>query len=155
MPGARDDDAVTRALTLLTERAKTVSEAAGAVPTAALLDGAVDVEGEHVVSLVSGGNINVTELGELTRTGLMHLDRYVRVRLALSNWPESLGAIGDIVTAEGAELDDIRREPLTPDVAANRHPITVGIEGIGADHLTDVLNALEEHSDIEVVEPDL
>lgn len=150
-----DDDAVTQALALLTERAKTVSEAAGAVPTAALLDGAVAVKGENVVSLISGGNINVTELGELTRTGLMHLDRYTRTRLALSNWPASLGAIGDVVTATGAELDDVRREPLSPDVAANRHLVTVGIEGTGTEHLNEVLTSLDDHDHIEVVDENL
>lgn len=147
-----DDDAVTEALALLTERAKTVSEAAGAVPVAAMLSGAVDVTDENVVALVSGGNINVTELGELTRTGLMHLDRYAQVRLALADWPTSLGAIGEIVERAGAELDDLRREPLTPEVEANRHLVTVAIEGAGRDHLERVLDALAAHEDVTVVD---
>lgn len=147
-----DDATVTEALALLTERAKTVSEAAGAVPVAALLDGAVDVTGENVVALVSGGNINLIDLGELTRTGLMHLNRYARVRLALESWPESLGAVGEIVERTGAELDDLRREPLTPDVEANRHLLTVGIEGSGRDHLEAILDALGGHRDVTVVD---
>lgn len=147
-----DDDSVTEALALLTERAKTVSEAAGAVTVAALLDGAIDVTGDNVVALVSGGNINITELGELTRTGLMHLDRYTRIRLALTDWPASLGAVGETIERAGAELDDVRREPLTPDVEANRHLLTVGIEGSGRDHLEAVLRALEEHQAVTVVD---
>lgn len=146
-----DDDAVTEALALLTERANTVSEAAGAVPTAALLEGAVDVKGETVVSLISGGNIDLTELGELTRTGLMHLDRYIRVRLALSNWPTALGTVGELVEDTGAKLDDVRREPLSPDANANRHLLTAGIEGVGRAHLDEVLAALDSHEDIDLV----
>lgn len=150
-----DDEAVTKALALLTERAKTVSEAAGAVPIAALLDGAVDVSDENVVALVSGGNIDITELGELTRTGLMHLDRYARVRLALADWPTSLGTVGEIVEEVGAELDDVRREPLTPDVDVNRHILTAGIEGADADHLGEVLTALDDHEHIQIVDSSL
>jgi threonine dehydratase len=146
-----DDEAVTEALALLTERANTVSESAGAVPTAALLSGEVDVAGETVVSLVSGGNIDLTELGELTRTGLMHLDRYVRVRLALSDWPISLGAVGELVEDAGAELDEIRQEPHTPETAPNRHLLTAGIEGVGLEHLNEVLVALDDHEDIDVL----
>lgn len=147
-----DDKAVTRALTLLTERAKTVSEAAGAVPVAALLDGAVDVTGEKVVALVSGGNIDITELGELTRIGLMHLGRYQRVRLALSDWPTALGTVGKIVESTSAELDDIHQEPLTPAVNPNRKLVTIGIEGTGSDHLADVLTTLDDHEHIDVID---
>ena len=147
-----DDDAVTRALAMLTERAKTVSEAAGAVPVAALLDGAVDVDGENVVALVSGGNIDLTELGELTRVGLMHYGRYAHVRLALADWPDALGTVADVVEDAGAELDDVRREPLTAGVDPNRHLLDAGIEGAGQDHLDDVVARLDEREGVTVVE---
>jgi threonine dehydratase len=147
-----DDAAVTEALALLTERANTVSESAGAVPTAALLDGTVDVTGETVISLISGGNIDLTELGELTRTGLMHLDRYVRVRLALSNWPVALGSVGEVIKDAGAKLDDIQQEPLSPAAKENRHLVTAGIEGVDRAHLDDVIAALEAHENVELVD---
>lgn len=53
------DEAAIEALTLLAERANTVAEPAGALPVAALLSGAVDVTGERVVAVISGGNVDL------------------------------------------------------------------------------------------------
>lgn len=63
-----DADA-TAAMAVLAERAKTVAEPAGALPVAAVLSGAVDVAGETVVAVVSGGNVDLETLAESIRAG--------------------------------------------------------------------------------------
>lgn len=63
-----DADA-TAAMAVLAERAKTVAEPAGALPVAAILSGAVDVAGETVVSVVSGGNVDLETFAESIRSG--------------------------------------------------------------------------------------
>lgn len=147
-----DDTAVTQALALLAERAKTVSEPAGAVTVAALLEGEIDVTDETVVPLISGGNADLTELGRLIRIGLMHLDRYTRIQFSIRDWPKSLGTICEIVEQQDAELADIGWEPPASDVAVNRHLITLDIEGTGRDHLDEVVAALDSHTEIAVVD---
>jgi len=132
------------AVTVLAERAKTVAEAAGAAPVAALLSGAVDVEGERVAAVVSGGNVNLSEHAELTRTGLIELDRYAEARLALDGWPTALGSVAEAVESAGAELDVAERARRTAGDDPNRTPLRVGIEGAGPDHLREVLSALDD-----------
>jgi threonine dehydratase len=154
---ARVDDVVTVtdgelavAVALLAERTKTVVEAAGAAPVAALLSGAVDVTDERVAAVVSGGNVDLTEHGELARTGLIRLGRYAEARLAVADWPATLGSIGDAVVDRGAKLDAVERASRTAADRPNRTPVTVGVEGSGPDHLRGVFAALADLDGVDV-----
>ncbi|MDS0300097.1 threonine ammonia-lyase [Halogeometricum sp. S1BR25-6] len=138
------------AVTLLAERAKTVAEAAGAAPVAALLSKKVDAADEHVACVVSGGNVDLTEHADLTRTGLFELDRYAEARLHVREWPAALGRVGDIVSGRGAGLDAVERADRTPDDPPNRTPVTVGVEGTGRDHLGEVFASLDDADGIAV-----
>ncbi|WP_224450621.1 threonine ammonia-lyase [Haloprofundus salilacus] len=139
------------ATALLAERAKTVAEAAGAAPVAALLSGAVDVKGERVAAVVSGGNTNLTDHAELSRVGLERLGRYTEARLELAGWPTVLGDVTETVEEQGAELNALERvRPMAVD-DLNRTPVRVGVEGSGPDHLRDVLAALDALDDVSVV----
>ncbi len=60
-----DDDAIREAAEWLVRRRKLVVEFSGAATTAALLSGAVPVEGRSVVAVVSGGNIDPSALSSL------------------------------------------------------------------------------------------
>lgn len=139
------------ATTFLAERVKTVAEAAGAAPVAALLSGAVDVTGERVACVVSGGNTNLTDHAELTRVGLMELGRYTEARLLVNQWPASVSDVTDLIEEHGAELDVLERARATAGEDPNRTPVRIGLEGSDSDHLADVLSALDSRSNVAVV----
>jgi threonine dehydratase len=138
------------AVTLLAERAKIVSEAAGAAPVAALLGDDLDVEGEHVAAVVSGGNVNLTEHAELTRAGLIELGRYVEARLLVDGWPTAVADVTEAIEDHGGELDALERADRSALDEPNRVPVTVGIEGSGPEHLREVLETLSGLEGIEV-----
>jgi threonine dehydratase len=138
------------AVTLLAERAKTVAETAGAAPLAALLSGAVDVEDEHVAVVVSGGNVNLSEHADCTRTGLMRLGRYAEARLSIADWPTGLGTVAETLDRHGAELEELERARRTDADDPNRTPVTVGVAGGGRDHLSSALDALNDLDGIAV-----
>lgn len=146
------DDALTTAVTLLAERAKTVAEPAGAAPVAALLSDAVDVTDEHVACVVSGGNVDLTEFGALTSAGLERTGRRVNARLALADWPAALSSLTDVARDTGATLADVRREDRTAVDHPNRVPVRVTLEGSDAAHLASVLDTLDEHDAMTVVD---
>ncbi|NUC70883.1 threonine ammonia-lyase [Haloterrigena sp. SYSU A558-1] len=149
------DREIAAAVTLLAERAKTVAESAGATPLAGVLSDAVDLEGEHVGVVISGGNVNLTEHAELTRTGLHELERYADARLAVAGWPTAVGDIADVVESAGAELDVLERARRTSIDEPNRVPVTVGLEGSGPEHLEGVLESLDALEGIAVLERSL
>ena len=151
---AVSDREMSAAVALLAERAKTVAETAGAAPLAALLSGAVDVTDEHVAVVVSGGNVDLTEHGELARTGLRELGRYAEVRLGVQNWPTDLAAVAETVESQGAQLDAVERARPTGADDPNRTPVTAGVAGSGPDHLDETLDALDDLDGVGVASDD-
>lgn len=146
------DREIAAAVALLAEREKVVAEGAGAAPLAAALSDRLDLSGANPAVVVSGGNANLTDHAELTRTGLFELGRYAEARLALTEWPARVGDVIETVTAEGAELDALERARRTATDHPNRTPVTIGIEGRDADHLDTVLTAVAEIDGVSVVE---
>jgi threonine dehydratase len=61
-----DDESIRRATSLLVGRQKLVVEYSGAVTTAALLSGKVDVDGLRVAAVISGGNLDPSLFPEVT-----------------------------------------------------------------------------------------
>ena len=61
-----EDRAIIRAMTLILERTKLLTEPAGAAPYAALLSGKIELNGgETVLCVLSGGNVDSARLVEL------------------------------------------------------------------------------------------
>ncbi|MFA9502511.1 threonine ammonia-lyase [Natrinema sp. H-ect1] len=149
------DREIAAAVTLLAERAKTVAEAAGATPLAAALSDGLDLEGDRVAVVVSGGNVDLTDHAELTRTGLHELGRYAEARLALAGWPTAVGDVVETVESEGAELDVLERARRTAVDDPNRTPVTIGLAGSGPAHLAGVFEELAALEGVSVVERSL
>jgi threonine dehydratase len=60
------DDEIIEAMQLLLSRCKLLAEGAGAAATAALITGKIPMKGtEHVVAMLSGGNVDLARLGQL------------------------------------------------------------------------------------------
>ncbi len=149
------DREIAVAVALLAERAKTVAEAAGAAPLAALLSGAVSVDGENVAVVVSGGNADLTDHADLVRTGLIELGRYATVRLALDDLAARLPEITDRIADYGTDLADVRRVPRTADDDPNRRSVELGIEGTDPEHVRETIQAVDALSGVAVIRCDL
>ena len=100
---AVDDEAISRAIVLLLERAKLVVEGAGAAPVAALLTGLVTGEGT-VCAVLAGGNIDATTLISVTRRGLTVDGRYLAVSLLIPDRPGQLAQIVAMISNERANV---------------------------------------------------
>lgn len=68
------DEEICKAILFLLEGEKTVTEGAGAATVAALLSKKIDVRGKNVVSIISGGNIDVNALSLVSLHILMTLN---------------------------------------------------------------------------------
>jgi threonine dehydratase len=95
-----DDEAISRAVVLLLERAKWVVEPAGAIGLAALLDGTFRPDGP-VAIVLSGGNVDSMLLTRLIDHGLSAAGRYLLLRVVLDDRPGTLAALSTAV----AEMD--------------------------------------------------
>ena len=140
---AVDDEAISRAIVLLLERAKLVVEGAGAAPVAALLSGVVGGDG-HVCAVLAGGNIDATTLVSVTRRGLTVDGRYLVVALLIPDRPGQLAAIVDIIAKERANILSIEHHREGRNIGVLETEAELTLETRDEVHSQTVLRALTE-----------
>ncbi|MBS1882856.1 MAG: threonine ammonia-lyase [Actinobacteria bacterium] len=102
-----DDDAIAEAMVFLVERAKLVTEGAGAVAVAALTTGAVaPAQAGTTVAILSGGNVDANVLAAAINRAQTGAGRRVRFFTRISDRPGVLaGLLGQVAAAGGNLLD--------------------------------------------------
>lgn len=89
------DDEICRAILLLLEGEKTVSEGAGAASVAALISHKIkDIKGKKVGTIVSGGNIDVNAIAQIIDCGLIDSGRRVKLSIDV---PDRVGSLGTLI----------------------------------------------------------
>jgi threonine dehydratase len=139
------EDDIAVALTTLLERGKTLVEGAGAVPLAALLTGAFDyAEGETVVPMLCGGNIDMNTLTTVILRGLVETGRYLRLRTTLEDRPGALENLTDVISAHRANIYAIQHDRTSRNIAMNDAEVELALETRGPDHVDELTSALED-----------
>ena len=121
-----EDEEIAEALTLLLERAKLVTEGAGAASVAALMAGRAGGSGP-VCCLLSGGNIDATTLISVMRYGLTSAGRYLVVRTRIPDRPGELIKLLELVAGERGNVVSVEhhREGLVNHVGETEVELTV------------------------------
>lgn len=101
------DEAISRAMLLLVERAKSVVEPAGAAPLAALLEGRVPTMGGSTAVLLGGGNVDPLLLGKLIEHGMSVAGRFLVFRAVMSDRPGSLAMLSETLAEMGLNVLDV------------------------------------------------
>ncbi len=148
------DSEIAVAVMLALERAKTLVEGAGAVPLAALLSGAVEVEPDEVViPVLSGGNIDMNMLTTVLMRGLVETGRYLRVRTVLPDRPGALVDLSTVIAEHKANIYAFNHDRTSRDVGLNDAEVEVDIETRGPEHAEALLADLRERGyDVEVLQ---
>lgn len=124
-----DDTAIVKTMFLLMERAKMVVEPAGAASLAYLLsNGHPAGKNEKVVSVLSGGNVDMYLLGQVVAKGLMQMGRLVKIFILL---PDKPGALKDVVSGI-AELSvnivEVEHDRLSSHIPAGTAGVYLSLE---------------------------
>jgi threonine dehydratase len=132
-------------LTRLLERSKTLVEAAGAVPLAALLFGKFDYDsGETVVPALCGGNIDMNALTTVVLRGLVETGRYLKIRTELKDRPGALLDLVEVIADRRANIYAIHHDRTSRDAAVNAAEVELELETRGEAHVEELLSALRE-----------
>ncbi len=121
------EEAIARAIVFLLERARVVSEGAGALGVAALLTGAVQPSGP-TVAVISGGNIDVNVLDRLVDRGLEADGRRRRITVATANVPGELERISGAIARARANIVHVEHDLSAPDLPVEVARITMILE---------------------------
>jgi threonine dehydratase len=139
------EEEIARAILLLLEREKTVVEGAGAAPLAAILSGRVHFEeGERVVAVLCGGNIDVNMISRIIDRGLVDDGRLARLKVNVRDRPGSLARLTDQVARAGANVLEVAHQRAFADISVGEVEIIIHLETRGRDHVEEVLEALRK-----------
>ncbi len=136
---------IAQALLLLLEGKKVLAEGAGAVAAAALLGPLAGKDlGRRVVLVVSGGNIDIPLLERVVPRALLERGRVLRLRVALSDTPGSLGRLTALLGEQGANILHLFHDRLARELPLDYTRVEVNLEVRGPEHGAAVLKALQD-----------
>lgn len=137
-----DDEEIANAILYLLENQKLVVEGAGASVVAALLHNKLNINNKESLGLVlSGGNIDVTMLGNIIEKGLVRSHRKMRFCVTLIDKPGSLQKLSDLLSSLGANIVKIDFDRTSTSFGdAN---VTVSLETKGKDHQEQIRSQLQ------------
>jgi len=140
------EEAMSRALLMLLERAKMAVEPAGAAAVAALLTdpGRFADERGTVVPVLTGGNIDPLLLMQVVRHGLAAAGRYMSFRVCIPDHPGSLSKLLTEIAAMQVNVLEVVHERTSPELNVDEVGISLQLETRGERHRAAVEDRLRE-----------
>jgi threonine dehydratase len=122
------------------EKHKMIVENAGLLPVAALSH--LDCKGKNVVSVLSGGNMDVITVASLVQHGLINRGRVFTFSVHLPDRPGELMRVADIISRENGNIIKLEHNQF---VNINRQcgvELRVTLEAFGHVHKAGILRAM-------------
>lgn len=124
-----DDTSIVKTMFLLMERAKMVVEPAGAASLAYLLsNGSQSGKKEKIVSILSGGNVDMYLLGQVVAKGLMQMGRMLRIFILLPDKPGALKSVVDGIAELSVNIVEVEHDRLSSNIAAGTAGVYLSLE---------------------------
>ncbi len=137
------EDEISSAILALIEKQKMIAEGAGAVSVAAAMFNKFPIQGKKVVSLVSGGNIDVTSLSRVIERGLMKSGRTSNLLIELVDKPGQLKDVSRIIADCGGNVTSVHHERNGETESINGCYLRLTLETRNYDHVQEIVRALE------------
>ena len=137
-----EDDELIVAFLDMVESHKMIVENSGLLTVAALKH--LNVQGKKVVSILSGGNMDVITMSSVVQHGLIQRDRIFTVSVLLPDRPGELVRVAQTIADCNGNVVRLDHNQF---ITANRNAaveLRVTIEAFGTDHKNKIVNALEE-----------
>ncbi len=136
------DDEISSAILALIEKQKMIAEGAGAVSVAAAMFGKFPLKDKKVVSLVSGGNIDVTILSRVIERGLMKSGRSSCLLIELIDKPGQLKDVSRIIADCGGNVTNVFHEHASEIENVNGCYLRIAMETRNYEHVEQIAQAL-------------
>jgi threonine dehydratase len=141
-----DDEEIANAILYLLEKQKLVVEGAGAVTIAALIHNKISLpKGSKVVSLLSGGNIDVTMLSVIIEKGLLKSYRKMKLIVTLVDKPGSLMRLTEILKIAQANIVQIGYDRTSLDLKFGDAYVSIALETKGKSHQEEIKELLHKN----------
>ena len=138
------EDEIAAAILALIEKQKMIAEGAGAVSVAAAMFNKFPIQGKKVVSLISGGNIDVTSLSRVIDRGLMKSGRTTSLLIELVDKPGQLKDVSRIIADCGGNVTSVHHERNGDTESINGCYLRLTLETRNYDHVQEITQALKD-----------
>ena len=137
-----EDDELIACFLDMVENHKMVVENSGLLTVAALKH--LKVEGKRVVSILSGGNMDVITMSSVVQQGLIFRDRVITVAVRLPDKPGELHRVSGVIADCRANVIKLEHNQF---VTTNRKAaveLQITMEAEGTEHKHQIMEALEQ-----------
>ena len=136
-----DDDLIGAFLDVV-ENHKMIVENSGLLTVAALRQ--LDLKGKKVVSILSGGNMDVITMSSIVQHGLIQRDRIFSVSVLLPDKPGELVRVASTIAKANGNVIKLEHNQF---VSTNRNAaveLRITLEAFGTEHKHQIMKALED-----------
>ncbi|MBR0398268.1 MAG: threonine ammonia-lyase [Eubacterium sp.] len=137
-----DDDELVVAFLDMVENHKMIVENSGLLTVAALKH--LDVRGKKVVSVLSGGNMDVITMSQVVQNGLIARDRIFTLSVLLPDRPGELVRVSTVIAESQGNVVKLEHNQF---YSTNRNAaveLRITMEAFGTEHKMEIINKLEE-----------
>lgn len=136
-----DDSELTLSSLDMAENHKMIVENSGLLTVAALKH--LDFKGKKVVSVLSGGNMDVLTMATVVQNGLMQRDRIFTVSVMLPDKPGQLAAVSSLIAKEQGNVIKLEHNVFANVNRTAGVELTITLESFGTEHKDQIIKALE------------
>ena len=137
-----EDDELIVAFLDMVENHKMIVENSGLLTVAALKH--LNVEKKKIVSILSGGNMDVITMSSIVQHGLIQRDRIFTVSVLLPDKPGELAKVAELLAKEHGNIIKLEHNQF---ISINRNAaveLRITMEAFGTDHKNQIVSALTD-----------
>jgi threonine dehydratase len=137
-----DDENTANTILMLLERSKIMVEGAGAVSLTAVLDNKIPCRGK-IVTIVSGGNVDINFISQIIERGLVKAGRRVRLAAGIPDRPGNLRNMLSVIAGLQANVLQVAHSRIERHVPLGQVFVEVQLETRDALHTEELLTVLK------------
>lgn len=126
----------------MVENHKMVVENSGLLTVAALKH--LNAKGKRIVSILSGGNMDVITMSSVVQQGLILRDRIFTVSVLLPDKPGELSRVASVIAGQNGNVIKLEHNQF---VSINRNAaveLRITLEAFGTEHKSQIIDALQK-----------
>ena len=136
------DDELVDAFLDMMEKHKMIVENAGLLTVAALKH--LDCKGKNVVSVLSGGNMDVITMSSLVQHGLINRGRVFTFSVQLPDRPGELLRVAQLVAEANGNIIKLEHNQFVTTNRSAAVELRITLESFGTEHKKQIMKALEK-----------
>lgn len=138
------EDEIAQAILYLLEQCKIVSEGSGAAPIAAILAGKIDFPKKNIISIISGGNIDVDLIESIINRGLIASDRRFEIKVVIQDKPGEMQKLLACISNLNGNIFALEQRRYDKRLNINQQEVTIVIGSYGTDHKNLIIDELKK-----------